>query len=64
MPTVMEEEEEANGVVEVAEGREVVSECLKGIYEDEVDRRQEAWNNLTAFAETNPEEFAKFSLEI
>ena len=61
MPTVMEEEEEANGVVEVAEGGEVVLECLKGIYEDEVDRRQEAWNNLTAFAETNPEEFAKFS---
>ena len=61
MPTVMDEEEEANGVVEVAEGGEVVGECLKGIYEDEVDRRQEAWNNLTQFAETNPEEFAKFS---
>ena len=58
----MEEEgEEANGVVEVAEGGEVVLECLKGIYEDEVYRQQEAWNNLLAFAEINPEEFAKFS---
>ena len=55
------EEEEANGVVEVAEGREVVVECLKGFYEDEVERRQEAWENLTKFAETNPEQFAKFS---
>ena len=61
MPTVMEEEEDANGVVEVAEGQEVVVECLKGFYEDEVERRQEAWENLTKFAETNPEEFAKFS---
>ena len=61
MPTVMEEEEDANGVVEVAEGQEVVVECLKGFYDDEVERRQEAWENLTKFAETNPEEFAKFS---
>ena len=43
MPTVMEEEgEEANGVVEVAEGGEVVVECLKGIYEDDVERQREA----------------------
>ena len=61
MPTVMEGEEESNGVVEVAEGQEVVVECLKGFYDDEVERRQEAWENLTKFAETNPEEFAKFS---
>ena len=62
MPTVMEDEE-ANGVVEVevAEGQEVVAECLKGLYEDEAERRQEAWENLTKFAETKPEEFAKFS---
>ena len=61
MPTVMEGEEESNGVVEVAEGQEVVVECLKGFYDDEVERRQDAWENLTKFAETNPEEFAKFS---
>ena len=59
MPTVMEEEV-ANGVVEVAEGGETIIECLKRLYE-EVDRRQEAWDNLINFAETNPEDFAKFS---
>ena len=45
----------------MAEGQEVVVECLKGIYDGEGERRQEAWNNLAEFVETNPEEFAKFS---
>ena len=60
MPSVMEEGE-ANGVVEVAEGQEVVVECLTAISQDGAEGRREAWNNLIEFAETNPEEFAQFS---
>ena len=62
MPTVMEEED-ATGVVEVAEGLEVVAECIKGTYDDDPVKRQEAWDNLVRFAELHPEDFAKFSSE-
>ena len=62
MPTVMEEED-ATGVVEVAEGLEVVAECIMGTYDDDPVKRQEAWDNLVRFAELHPEDFAKFSSE-
>ena len=62
MPTVMEEED-ATGVVEVAEGLEAVAECIMGTYDDDPVKRQEAWDNLVRFAELHPEDFAKFSSE-
>ena len=40
MPTVMEEED-ATGVVEVAEGLEVVAECIMGTYDVNRGKRRD-----------------------